>query len=139
MIKNFQPEEILSKKEISREEIKVLKERIERLEAQIEKEKIPEKKEEIVKREIKTYLKELQKTPSFAPPVATRDEVKEIEKFSRGEQVGALISLAFEKGLPKAVSIAKALKNPAILDEFHDTLVDLYYQTLVEKGIIKPF
>jgi len=133
------PKETLPEREIPEAEIKELKERIEKLEAQLKKEKVPEEKEKIAKKEIRSYLQELQKAPAFAPPVVVRDEAKEIEKFSRSEQVGALIALVFEKGLPEAVSVARALKNPAILDEFHDTLVDLYYQILLEKGVIKPF
>jgi len=118
-------------------EIKELKERLEKLEFQLEKEKIPERKEKIVKQEIKSYLQELQKSPSFTPPLTTQDEAKEIAKFELNQQVGALISLVFTKGLPQTISIANALNNPAVLDEFHDILIDRYYQTLIEKGILK--
>ncbi|HHE76909.1 MAG TPA: hypothetical protein ENL27_02930 [Candidatus Parcubacteria bacterium] len=128
------PKRKASKKELS--EILELKERINKLESQLKKEGRPEKKEEMVKQEIKTYLKELQQTPAFASPVADRDEAKEVGKLEPDQQVGALISLVFEKGLPEAISVAKNLDNPAILDEFHDTLVDHYYKTLIEKGVL---
>jgi len=120
-------------------EIKILKERIEKLEVQLKKEKeiVPEEKEKMVKQKIKSYLQEIQQTPVFAPPPATRDEAKEIAKFEPSQQVGVLVSLVFEKGLPEAISVARALDNPAILDEFHDSLVDRYYETLIEKGILK--
>jgi hypothetical protein len=49
-----------------------------------------------------------------------------------------LISLVFEKGLKEAISVARHLQNPAILDEFHDTLVDQFYEKLVREKIIKP-
>jgi len=117
--------------------IEKLKKHLEKVESHLEKEKTFEGKEKIIKEEIKNYLKELQKTPSFASPPSTRDEVEEIRKFEPDQQVGALISLVFEKGLEKAVSLAKALDNPAILDEFHDTLVDRFYEILVKKGILK--
>lgn len=119
-------------------EIQEIKKRLEKLEVFLEKEKVPEEKERLVKEEIKSYLRELQETPAFAPPLAVRDEVKEIKKFEPDQQVGALISLVFDKGLHQAISVARALDNPAILDEFHDTLVDHYYQMLIEKGIFKP-
>jgi len=133
-----EPEKEVSERE--RPEIEVLKERIEKLEVQLKKERvpIPEEEEKMVKQEIKSYLRKIQQTPSFAPPLATRDEAKEIEKFPPSQQVGALVSLVFEKGLPEAISVARALENPAILDEFHDTLVDRYYKILIEKGILKP-
>jgi len=95
-----------------------------------------EKKQE-VRREIKKYLEEVQRTPSFAAPATTRDEVKEIRKMEPSQQIGALVSLAFEKDLKTAVQVAKDTDNPAILDEFHDTLIDHYYQALIDKDILK--
>lgn len=118
-------------------EIKELKERIDKLESQLGKEKVSGNKEEIVKQEIKSYLQELQKTPSTASSIATRDEADEVKKFPPNQQVGALISLVFEKGLKKAVSVANDIDNPAILDEFHDTLVDRYYKELITQKILK--
>jgi len=133
--------EIKSEKEIPAAEypevIEELKERLEKLESQLKRERIPEEKEKMVKQEIKSYLQELQQTPTFASPTATRDEAEEIAKFEPDQQVGSLISLVFEKGLPEAISVARALDNPAILDEFHDTLVDRYYEILLEKKILK--
>jgi len=117
-------------------EIGEIKERIEKLGTQLEK--VGEKeKEKIIKQTIEDYIKEIQKIPSFSPPSQIRDEAKEIEKFSRPEQVGALVSLALEKGLQYAISVAKNLKNPAILDEFHDVIVDRYFEILVEQHVIK--
>lgn len=141
---NFQPEKkeeiVLGKEAGDAPKIRELKERIEKLETQLKKEQvsIPEEKEKIVKREIKSYLQELQQAPSLAAPLTTRDEAKEIKKFEPNQQVGALVLLVFEKGLLEAISVAKTLGNPALLDEFHDTLVDHYYKVLVEKEIIKP-
>lgn len=131
-------EESYSSPEVdSRPEIKEITERIEKLETRLGKEKGLEEKEKIVKQEIKNYLREMQQTPSFAPPLTSRDEAGEIKKFEPDQQIGSLISLALEKGLPKAISVAKALNNPAILDEFHDVLVDHYYQLLIEKKILE--
>lgn len=124
-----------SKRELP--EIKNIQERIERLKEVLEQEESPETKKEIIKREIKAYLEEIQKIPSFAPPLESRDEVREISQFPPSQQVGALISLVFEKGLKKAISIARQLNNPAILDEFHDILVDRYYEQLLKKGVLK--
>ncbi len=122
---------------IEQPEVLELRERIEKLESQLEREKIPVEKEKIVKQEIKSYLRELQQAPTFATPPSTRDEAEEIEELEPDQQVGALISLVFEKGLPKAISVARNLENPAILDEFHDILVDRYYQMLIEKEVLE--
>lgn len=118
------------------EEIKILKERLEKLESQLSRETVPIEKEKAVKQEIKSYLQELQQMPSFAPSAKTHDEAKEISEFEPNQQVGALVSLVFQKGLSKAIAVARDIDNPAILDEFHDTLVDHYYQQLVEQKIV---
>lgn len=119
-------------------EVEELKKRIEKLESQLKKERvISEEKEKVFKEEIKSHIREVQQTPVFAPPTATRDEADEISKFEPSQQVGALLNLVFEKGLPQALSVAKALNNPAILDEFHDILVDRYYEMLIEKKIVR--
>ena len=134
------PEEKAPQREALRAEpliIEELKERIEKLESQLEKEKTPEEKEKRVKQEIKDHLQKMQKLPSFAAPQKVRDEADEISNFPSTQQVGALISLVFEKGLDEAISVAQSLKNPAVLDEFHDILVDRYYKVLIEKGILK--
>lgn len=131
----FQPEKISPKPEIE-----ALKQRVEQLEAQLNREKepaSPEREEKAVKEEIKSYLRELQQLPPTAAPLATRDEADEIKKFPSNQQVGALVALVFEKSLDEAISVAKQLNNPAILDEFHDILTDRYYKELVEKKILK--
>lgn len=139
--KHYQgPEGAIPEKEgfaAERPEIIELKERVEKIESQLKEERVPEEREKMVKREIKTYLEKLQKLPPSAPPLAVRDEAKELSKFPSTQQVGALVSLVFEEGLRQAISVAQALQNPAILDEFHDILVDRYYKILVEKGILK--
>jgi len=131
------PEKNLGPERLPQPEIEALKERVEKIEGRLEKEKAPEEKEKAVKQEIKAYLREMQQTPPTAAPLATRDEADEIKRFPASQQVGALVSLVFEKGLEEAVSVARNLDNPAILDEFHDILVDRYYKELVEKKILK--
>jgi len=114
-----------------------IRQRVQKIEAELGGEAAPEKKIEIVKREIKGYLQELQGVPSFATPVQLRDEADEISKLEPDQKIGALVSLVFEKGLKEAINVAQALDNPAILDEFHDILIDRYYKAMVDQGIIK--
>lgn len=116
-------------------EIENLRERILKLDNKPEKEATPEKAEERIKKEIKSHLQELQQVSASAMPLQLRDEADEIKKMEPNQQVGALISLVFEKGLKQAVSIAKNL-DPAIQDEFHDILIDRYYAALLEQGVV---
>ena len=119
-------------------EVVELKNRLEKLETRLKKEAGPEEKEKLVKQENKAYIQELQQVPLPPTSTNTRDEADEIKGFFEpSQQVGALVTLVSEKGLNEAISVALALDNPAILDEFHDTLVDHYYQVLVEKEIVK--
>ena len=136
---NHQPPQEVPRGEMRSEtpEIRELEERVEKLEAQLKKEKAPEKKEEIIKQEIKTYLRKLQQVPPSAPPIAVRDEAEEISRFPLSQQIGSLVSLVLEKGLNEAISVARALDNPAVLDEFHDTLVDRYYEELIKRKLLK--
>ncbi|MFA6296202.1 MAG: hypothetical protein WC663_02525 [Patescibacteria group bacterium] len=101
-----------------------------------------EQKEELEKREqaekavaeIKTAPAKEQKTVS--PSMTDADLVKDLQSvmtMDKPQQVKTLIYLAFKKGVRYSFSIAKQLKDPYLLDEFHDTLVDELYQQLLKK------
>ena len=51
-------------------------------------------------------------------------------------EIETLIQIAFEKGIGEAIKAAKAKNDPHILDDFHDALIDRFYQKLVEVGKI---
>jgi seryl-tRNA synthetase len=132
--KSFQPERIMP-------ETEALQARVEQLESQLKKEQpaiSPEEEEKAVKKEIKGYLNEIQQISVSSLPLSSRDDAGEIKKFPIERQVEALVSLVFEKGLSRAVSVAKQMKNPAILDGLHDALVDEYFKEMVARKIIKP-
>lgn len=54
-----------------------------------------------------------------------------------GPEIESLIQIAFEKGIGKAIKAAKAKNDPHLLDDFHDALIDRFYQKLVEAGKLK--
>ena len=60
-----------------------------------------------------------------------------LDEKEHEEVVSDLIAMAFAKGMAQAMKAANALKNPHILDEFHDKLADQYYQKLLEARKIK--
>ena len=51
-------------------------------------------------------------------------------------EIEVLIQIAFEKGIAAAIAAAKAKNDPHLLDDFHDALIDRFYQKLVEAGKI---
>lgn len=53
-------------------------------------------------------------------------------------QIDSLINLVFERDLDAAIDQAKAQDSPAILDAFHDALVDKIHDQLIQSGKLKP-
>ncbi len=51
-------------------------------------------------------------------------------------EVEALVQIAFEKGVGIAIEEAKKRNDPHLLDDFHDALIDRFYQKLVKAGKI---
>ncbi len=49
-------------------------------------------------------------------------------------KVQELVELAFAKSLNEAIGLAKATQNAALIDAFHDIMVDELYDHLVETG-----
>lgn len=52
-------------------------------------------------------------------------------------KVDELVKVAFAKSLEEAISLAKATGNAALIDAFHDILVDELSSHLLEKGKIE--
>jgi len=124
------------------ESIDELKKRIKEAEAgrqSFERKREVEKeteKEKMIKQEIREYIKTMQAVPHPSLPLSQRDEADEIAALEPTEQIEALIALVFEKGLKEAVDIVNKLNNPALLDAFHDGLVDCFYEELKKRKII---
>ncbi len=53
------------------------------------------------------------------------------------QKVQALVNVAFLKSIDEAIKEARATNNAALIDAFHDLLVDELYQHLVERGKLK--
>ncbi|NQV12916.1 MAG: hypothetical protein HQ530_01290 [Parcubacteria group bacterium] len=64
-------------------------------------------------------------------------DLKHVMSLDKPKQVKVLVYLAFKKGVHHAFNIAKKLKDPYLLDEFHDTMVDELYDLLIKKKKIK--
>lgn len=52
------------------------------------------------------------------------------------KQIEELVRIAFDRGIRDAVRVARTLKDPRVLDDFHDTLTDHFYDRLVTAGIV---
>ena len=58
------------------------------------------------------------------------------QETQHAPEIEALIQIAFEKGIGEAIEEAKAKNDPHLLDDFHDALIDRFYQKLIEAGKI---
>lgn len=121
------------------DEIKWLEQRLEakRHELGASTEAKPEK--ELVKDIIKEELAPPQAPlPPPAPlnPGAAGDVEFEEEK-EHSVIVDDLVNDALTNGIAHALKMAEALKNPHLLDDFHDTLADKYYDKLLASRKLK--
>ena len=64
--------------------------------------------------------------PTSDPPSYLSDDLR--------NQVQQLVNIAFTKSLSDALKEVSKLDNPALLDAFHDVLVDQLYDALIERG-----
>lgn len=69
------------------------------------------------------------------------DALKEVSRPSYEDpevkqKVQDLVALAFSDGIGKAVGNVKATNDPALIDAFHDVLVDELYDHMVREGRI---
>ncbi len=101
------------------------------------------------KETLKEIIKE-QYSPSSSVPTQQTDQSQQVpvgQNYSANspsylspelkEKVQTLIDAAFNKGLTEALKEAKATNNAALIDAFHDALVDELYAYLVERGKLK--
>ena len=68
-------------------------------------------------------------------PEASGDALSYLSDELRGE-VQELVNIAFEESIGDAIKKANATSNSALIDAFHDILVDELYRHLVERGKI---
>lgn len=75
--------------------------------------------------------------PAPASATSTDDDKHAEEEKEHSEVVEELVKDALANGIAHAVKMAGALKNPHILDDFHDALADKYYEKLLEARKLK--
>lgn len=123
------------------ESIQTLEEEIRSLEEKLAARKMEGKEEKEVFRDVLREHVETAKKSVSSPTSAvslhdyaakaknTADDLREKE---HREQVEALVEIALAKGTLAAISAARHLDNPHLLDDFHDMLVDEYYEKLIQ-------
>ena len=133
------------------EEIQVLEKRLEEKKKALSGEKRPEEKEFLkgivierarevsalkAEKKIPKPVSGIKKTQAIPISLAGKISLKDLKSLSPEKQLDILIGIALSESIFEAANLAQQLDNPYILDEFHDTLVDRFYDELVKRGRI---
>jgi hypothetical protein len=100
---------------------------------------LPPEKEtlrEIVGEKIQQQVPQYQPAPLIQPPPARPQQDDSALSYvlpELKEKVQELVNLVFNKGLDDGIKEASKSNNPALIDAFHDVLVDELYNMLVER------
>ena len=104
----------------------------------------PQEKEilrEVVREKIQEHAPRY--VPSYpAPQTAPSVSVQHPPSYLSEElkiKVQELVNFVFQKGIVYAVKEAQNTGNPALMDAFHDILVEELYKHLIDRKIIKEF
>lgn len=75
-----------------------------------------------------------QHAPTYQPaPQKQQDDQSSYDDPQLVDKVQELVNLAFNKSIDDAVRSVVQSGNPALIDAFHDVLVDKLYDTLLER------
>jgi len=102
------------------------------------REGIPSEKEilhEIVGEKIQEHAPEYRPKPLAQAPLPA-PQVQDPPSYLSQDlknQIQDLINLVFSKSIDAGIKSAAETKNPALIDAFHDVLVDQLYGTLLER------
>lgn len=105
-------------------------------------ENLPSEKEilhEIVGEKIQQHvLQYTPKSPVQTPPPPQVQDTPSYFSQELKDKVQELINIVFDKSVDEGIKMAVNRNNPALLDAFHDVLVDELYNTLLERRKIQP-
>ncbi|QQG46347.1 MAG: hypothetical protein HYY55_00675 [Candidatus Niyogibacteria bacterium] len=80
------------------------------------------KEEETAKEVIKEYTAQTPTTSADASSDETKKAAQILQNEPHAKQIGELLNIAQKNGIIYAVEVARHLKNPHLLDDFHDRL-----------------
>jgi len=91
---------------------------------------------EIIGERIQQQSPQYQPAPPVQPPPTTSQQDDSVLGYvlpELKEKVQELVNLVFNKGLDEGIKEASKSNNAALIDAFHDVLVDELYNVLVER------
>jgi hypothetical protein len=120
-------------------EISILEERLSKFKEAIsqskEEENISEK--ELIKEAIKERISEALPPPSPLPITPPKSIEEKMGIHDREQHIKAFVDIAMKNDIPTAVKAVVKTGNAHLIDDFHDALVDEFYEELKKLGKIK--
>jgi len=95
------------------------------------------KKEEEAKKEISEFLRKLTEEIEELPEIKKEAEIHHEPLRDISSTLAQAIYTALEEGVLEGLAFIKKLKNPYLLDQFHDLLAGHFYDLLVKHGKLK--
>lgn len=121
----------------------VLREKKAELEATRGEAELPPEKEmlrEVIGQQIEQQAASSQPAPIIDDSSAPGDDQvnTDDQSWDMDTAVQGLVQTVFSAGLQNGINQALKTNNPALIDAFHDTLVDELYDELVSRRIVQP-
>lgn len=111
---------------------------------QPEQKELPPDKEilrQVVGEKIQQHLSAQTGTSGYVPKITPQSKTDDHASYLTGElkdKVQELVNLVFQNSLEQGIKEVVKLNNPALIDAFHDVLVDQLYDTLLERKKVDP-
>jgi|SRR3989344_5198615 len=117
-------------------EIQFLEEKFRERKATLEGAAETVEEEEILREVIREHIKNIHAASlKQSLSATTPDPFQSVEEHK--EKIAKLVGIAFSRGIAEAIRVARSLRDPHLLDEFHDTLIDHFHKKMISSGIIK--
>lgn len=95
------------------------------------KEHVESAKESSERRSVESSISSGSVSPPHDYAAQAKAKADNLREKEHREQVEALVEIALTKGVLEAAQVARHLGNPHLLDDFHDMLIDEYYEKLL--------
>lgn len=114
----------MEKPTVIKEEIKMLEQKLAEKKRELTESGIEVKPETAAREVIKEYIApSAQVSASRASDDQIKKAAQSIKEEPHSQQIEELLKIAEKNGILNAVEVAKHLKNPHLLDDFHDRII----------------
>jgi len=96
-----------------------------------------EKSKEEAKKEISEFLKSLTEEIAKIPEIKKEAEIHHESLENLSSVLAQAVYIALEEGILEGLAFVKKLRNPYLLDQYHDLLAGHFYDLLIKQGKLK--